>query len=831
VSDADAAPWFRDDAHFEREVRDALRDDSPPPEIPGVAVGREIGRGGQGVVYEATQTSTRRRAAVKVLIEAPGRSRAARKRFEREAELLASFDDPRLVRIYDAGVANDGRPFVVMEYVDGVALDASKAALAAREGGAARPAVDAFVALFAEICFAVESAHRRGVVHRDLKPSNILVDEDGLPHVLDFGLAKASGLAAEGLATTAGARLLGSLPWTSPEQAEGRSEAVDVRSDVYALGATLYHATTGVPPCRIDGDLRRALESIVRDPPSAPSKRVPTYDRDLEAIVLTALEKDPDRRYATAGAMGRDLRRLLSGEPLEAKRESTWRVLAAAARRRKKQAVGAALAAVLALFAGGVVASLWREAEEQSARVERSFAFFLDALSAVDPERDGPDAKLVDALRRVSDELDARFRDGADEVAAKLVFRRRLRDLYMALGRADLALPEAEAAEALEARSGTPKPSDEAEIRRRLVGRSTRALALLELGRHEEALAVYEAARAELVDAFGPDDVAALDAQNGVATAAKAGRRFDESRAALADVLSRTETVADSARAILRAHALEQSADVERLSGKPALAEAPFREALALCRAHRPKDAYETLNTTSNLANLLLTLGRPGEAVELLEPALPIFRSRLGPTHRSTTSAAHNLGVAFVRSGRLVDGVALLREVYDARVATLGPEAPDASITLNELAYATRLSGDAAEATRLMRALVDLRRKRLDADPLGFCIALNNLAGATRDDGAPADAEPLYKETLATADARLGRATWHAALFRGNYARCLTDLRRFDEAEALFDDILPILDRTLGPEHEHVKGMRKNRERNAARRDAESGPSSAPASR
>jgi tetratricopeptide (TPR) repeat protein/predicted Ser/Thr protein kinase len=820
------AAWLADEDAFAAEVRDALRDDAPPPRVPGVEGLREIGRGGQGVVYAGVQTATRRRVAVKVLLEAPGRTRTARARFERELEVAATLDDPRLVRVFSGGAAEDGRPFVVMEFVDGVRLDEAPAVLAARAASWARPGADAALALMAEVCAALDVAHRRGVIHRDLKPSNVLVDAAGRPHVVDFGLAKASGLAAEGFATTGGARLLGSLPWTSPEQAEGRNDAVDVRSDVYALGATLYHLATGAPPCPLDGDLRRALDAVVRDAPPAPTRVVPGCDRDLEAVILRALEKDPERRYATAGDMARDLRRLLAGEPIEARRETAWRALTKAAKRRRRATFALAAAAAAAAATALVVASLWRTAVDESRRAvaaseraERTLAFVLDAIGSVDPARDGPQTKLVDALDRVSTELDARFPAAADDGDARLRFRIRLRDLYLKLGRPDRALPEAEAAVALARARGAPPGGDA--FRSVWNGETTRALALHQLGRSAEALALYEEAHAALAGAFGARDLDALGARNGVGLAAKRLRRFDVAAAALAEVVAGTvEPSSDPRRDKFRAAALENLAHLKEMLGVPAEAEAPQKEARDLFVAAAGAESYEALNATSNLANLYLTLGRPEAAVELLAACVGPAIERLGPRHPLALGAGHNYGVALTRAGRAQDGETVLRQVYEARRDHLGPGAPDALLTLNELCFSAANRGDLVEAERLTRLLVEGRKAHREKEPLDFLIALNNLAGFVRDAGRAAEALPLYDEAVAGADALLTPEHWTAALFRGNRARCLTDLGRCDEAEAAFKETLRVLDAKLGRDHGHTQGMRKNLDRNAEKRAA-----------
>jgi tetratricopeptide (TPR) repeat protein len=701
------SPWYDDESLLRGVARDVLvRENAPAPKVPGCERLEEIGRGGQGVVYSAEQTATKRRVAVKVLRDAPGQSGSARLRFEREVEIVASLRDPRLVQVFGGGSLEDGRPFVVMELVQGVQLDRAPVVAEARAAGFARPAADAAIALFADTCDAMDHAHRHGVIHRDLKPSNILVDAAGAPRVLDFGLAKASGLAGEGIgfATSTGAHFAGSLPWTSPEQAEGRQEAVDVRSDVYALGATLYHAVSGTPPCPLDRDLRKTLDAIVKEPPPPLDARC---DRDLAAVILRALEKDPAHRYATAGAIAKDLRGILAGEPIEARRDNAWRALVKLARRRKRVAILASVLAAAAIAVVVLVASFWRKADAESKRAAAALDFFLDSIGMVDPGRDGANTKLVDALDRISSQLDARIPETDQESRLKL--RRRLRDLFLMLGRYDKSLAEAEIVSAITRAQDPPPPSSE--FRSRWNGEVVRAHALYRLARKEDALAAYREAHGRLLGAFGPADSDVLQAAAASAQAMKSLGRLPEALEMLRGIESATGGARTAAEgALARAVALDNIAAILEMQGEPAKAEAPQKESNDLFAAIHGEDAPQVLVGRSNLGNLYLTLGRPQDAVQILAPTAARFRERSGPRHPMTLGAFHNLGVAHVRAGRAGDGVRVLREVYETRLADLGPSAKDTQLTRRQLVEALEAAGDAAGAARIEREAAASRR-------------------------------------------------------------------------------------------------------------------------
>lgn len=336
------------------------------PTLEGYTLIEEIHRGGQGVVYRATQLGTKREVALKVLLEGPYAGEGARRRFEREIELAASLRHPNVVTILDSGL-NHGRYYFAMEFIRGQRLDHYVAAR-----GLSR---DEKLALFEKVCAAVNFAHQRGVIHRDLKPPNILVDEDGEPHVLDFGLAKPLSSVAMGESTvqvlSMSGQLIGTVAYMSPEQAAGAHD-VDVRTDIYAIGVMLYEAVTGQKPYSVDGPLGEILRRIAHDDPTDPrtaaarSPARPHVDDDIATILLKSLEKDPARRYQTAGDLGRDLKHYRSGEPIEARRASGLYMLRKALLRYRVQAVAAGL--VLVMLIGFLITFASLFAAEREAR-------------------------------------------------------------------------------------------------------------------------------------------------------------------------------------------------------------------------------------------------------------------------------------------------------------------------------------------------------------------------------------------------------------------------------------------------------------------------------
>ncbi|MEQ8316979.1 MAG: serine/threonine-protein kinase [Phycisphaerales bacterium] len=340
----------------------AFGDHLPPGSTLGdFEVVRVLGEGAMGVVYEARQAHPERMVALKV-VRGGAASASLRRRFEHESAALARLQHPGIAAVYEAGFDRaTGAPFFAMELVQGRPLTAHAAELSLAQR----------VELLAQVADAVHHAHQRGVIHRDLKPGNILVDQQGRPRVLDFGIARLT--ADDGTAATIRTlpgQVVGTLAYMSPEQASGDAAAIDVRTDIYALGAVGYELLSGQLPLAVrDMPLAAALGAIQDDEP----RRLGTLDKrlrgDLETIISTALEKDASRRYPSAAALADDLRRWLRDEPITARPATTLYQLRKFAKRRKGPVItGGVIAAML------VVASIVSVAFGVHAQRQRTLA-------------------------------------------------------------------------------------------------------------------------------------------------------------------------------------------------------------------------------------------------------------------------------------------------------------------------------------------------------------------------------------------------------------------------------------------------------------------------
>ncbi len=325
---------------------------------------REIARGGMGVVFQARQVRLNRTVALKMILAGQLADETDVKPFYTEAEAAANLDHPGIVPIYEVG-QHEGQHYFSMGFVEGQSLSQrlAEGPLPSREAAE----------LIRRVSEAIEYAHQRGVIHRDLKPANILLDRNGNPRVTDFGLAKKvqgdSGLTGSG-------QIMGTPSYMPPEQAGGKRGEVGPAADVYALGATLYALITGRPPFQAATAMDTVIQ-VVSDEPVPPRRLNPTVDLDIETICLKCLEKEPAKRFATAGALADELARFLAGEPILARpvgqTERAWRWC-----RRKPVVAGLAGGVALALALGTVVATCFAVRADQAARRAQEEKRFSD---------------------------------------------------------------------------------------------------------------------------------------------------------------------------------------------------------------------------------------------------------------------------------------------------------------------------------------------------------------------------------------------------------------------------------------------------------------------
>jgi len=653
--------------------------------IPGYQLIEEWRRGGQGVVYRAIQTATKREVALKVLLHGVLATSAQRRRFEREVELAAALTHPNIVTVHDGGATADGRCFLAMELIEGADL-AAHAADACARSTSPRETLRALLRLFVQVCDGVAYSHQHGVIHRDLKPANILVRRDGVPVIVDFGLAKAP--ASEVDAVTRVGEFGGSVAYASPEHFAADADAVDTRSDVYSLGVILYGVLAGRPPYPLDRGLAEAIESITRREPAPLAARresAPGWplDRDLAAITLRALEKAKERRYQSAGELGRDLRRYLAGEPVGARTPGPLERLVKFVRRRRLLS-GAVAAVLVALTVGGVgVAWQAQRAARQARRTENMLNFLIGALTSADP---------YTSLRRVDtigDFLDAatgkahsEFADDPDALAALLYI---LGGAYSGQGRYSEALTMLRESADLRRALGA--------ARRFELTESLAALGLLSdrLGDYAHAEAAFREALAARRALLGDRSPRVAEMLNKLARTLRNAERGSEARPLFEEAIAirRAQRGDPVARSNDLGYTLLHYAALLVDLGDLNQADAALAEAEENLRRALDADHPQLAELWAVRAHLLRGRGDLPAALGWLERSLAALAARVGEDHPNTARVRFQLGEALADTGRTEAAIAALRAALETQAARLPAGHPDTARTrarLNQLA-------------------------------------------------------------------------------------------------------------------------------------------------
>lgn len=826
--------------------------------IAGYRIVGEIGHGGQAVVYEAIQQVTRRRVAIKV-VRLRGTGAAAAARFEREAQILAGLRHPNIVAVHETGRVADAC-YCVMDFAPGVQLDEYFAARSRnpRSAQRSRDEARARVRLIQVIVEAIHTAHLHGVIHRDLKPANIRVDDQGQPIVLDFGLARiATGDLRDALQVetmTEAGQFVGSLPWASPEQASGASNTMDLRSDIYSLGVILYHSLTGRFPYDTSGGLPAVLHAIAHAHPTPmraarAAEHIAAIDFDLETIVQKCLSKEPARRYQSARDLSIDLGSWLSGDAIDARRESRWYVFSKTIRRHKL-AVGVAAAFVLVLAGSAVGLSLQaeqlrheRDAERVSRTTSQHVASFLGELvGAANPFTDPlnrRDLTLLDAVNRAAGRIEHELA-GEPEVEASV--RLILGRTYRELGEFDQAALHLQRSLALS--QGLPQ-SRAADI-----AAAWHEIALLRAARTDYAGAMADCETALRLRTDAADNQGRAESLNLLANLLREQGQFrpaeDHARQALE---LRRAHFGDESAAV--AESLNCLAGVLRAADRLADAEPLYKQSLELRKRVLGPTHPEVATTMNNLATLYCDQRRFQEAETPFREALEIYLANLSPDHPYIARATANLAAALLQQGQFNDAEPLFRRALeirqkyssgDADTATIrvhlamiaerharheeaasGFEAalelrmrllgPDHALTIQALQLAAqshRRAGQLADAETRYRELLAKQRNQLPERDAALGDTLFQLALVRRARGDTGEAITFYREALAIRRSALGNAHPDVATTLNNLARLLEAGRDVEEAEPLYREAVQILQSATRASPAVVAGIQSN---------------------
>jgi eukaryotic-like serine/threonine-protein kinase len=608
-----------------------------------------------------------------------------------------------------------------------------------------RPYFQGLARIGLQVAEALEYANRQGVLHRDVKPSNLLLDRQGNTWLTDFGLAKT----AEADDLTATGETLGTIRYMAPERFQG---VCDARSDLYALGLTLYELVALRPPYE-ESDRFQLIERIRHSEPPRLKTLEPKVPRDLETIIHKAVMREPSRRYATAGAMAEDLRRFLEGRPIQARQASRAERLVRWFRRNPW------VTAFLVALVLGLIASAWQavratraeaatrkerdRAEQETAKTKKSESearavldFFQNKImAAARPEGQegglGKDVKLRAAVDAAERGIGPSF---ADQPAVEASIRDTLGQTYYYLGEPALAIHQYQQALATRRQVLGPDHPDT------LGSMNNLGMAYLDTGRLADAIPLVEEAMKRCQAELGPDDPLTLVSMGNLAHAYGAASR-------LADALPIHE------------------------------------ETLKRLEAKFGPDHMHTLTELNNLANVYRSAGRNAQALPLFEQTLERLRRTVGPSHPYTLLSMINLALAYGDAGRLADAIPLHEEAMKLSETQLGPDHTDTLFSRDALAMAYEQARRFAEAVPLRQETLKRRRAKLGPDDPGTLASMNNLARVYLD-VKPTEAEPLLRQSLAIHNQKTPD-DWSTFETRSLLGASLLGQKKYAEAESL----------------------------------------------
>jgi len=759
----------------------------------------EIGRGGQGVVFKARQPRTGREIAVKRLSAGAFATPEMRARFEREIEAAVALDHPNIITVFGTEIV-DGQQLLAMKWVDGVPIDRW-----ARPPHEPRRPIREVLELFTVACDAVHHAHQRGVIHRDLKPSNILVDKENRPFVLDFGLAKVAREIGHAASITMTGQFLGTPAFAAPEQIRGDVRAVDVRTDVYALGAILYRLLTGVLPFTDTGDLPALMQNVLHREPPRPSFHDVNLNREIDVILLKALAKDKDQRYASVDTLADDLRRFLTGQAVLAHPPSTVYQVRKFVRKHRAAVAATTVVAALLMSATVLSTTLYFRAKKETARANRE----ADAQIAINqflsrflggaapwPVGGNPDITVREALESAATVLDDKKSTYPPDVEAEL--RTTISGALLGVGSVKGALPISSKAVQLSrqvvAAGGLPCLASYNALGRAQAG----------LDDFVGAIATFREqlhlSREYLID---DPQLGRSGILRWLVKIQLAKGEFRE-----AEQTAREAIVADGEMEpeVLASFQLTLSQLVA--NNAPTFeAEALVREVLAYHRKMGDTRGRDGALTLGIFAALVRVRGDLDEAERLIRDAIEIHRTVRGDLHPETVGLRLELALIHRDRGEFDFAESILREVIRFRSEALGEvhrDTTDGQVALATVMYA---KGNSSAALPLLENAVVQFRAKFGADNIYTVRVEAQLASVMATMGKP-EAEPLFRHALKVQREVLGERSETATSLH-ELGVFLANEERLSEAEPVLQEALTMRRKVRGEDHRETTETRR----------------------
>ncbi|MBC8106391.1 MAG: serine/threonine protein kinase [Anaerolineae bacterium] len=768
-----------------------------------------LGEGGMGEVYRAERLHPIRQTVAVKVIKLGFASREVVRRFESERQTLALMDHPGIAKVFDAGTTDTGRPYFVMEYVDGKAIthfcDDNRLSITDR------------LKLFTNVCDAIAHAHTKAIIHRDIKPSNVMAyahDGTFTTKVIDFGVAKAltgDRLSEQTFQTVRG-QAVGTYESMSPEQAEG-SPDIDTRTDVYSLGVLLYELLTGAKPFdhgtfskSADAEIKRIIREV--EPPR-PSTRLSGLGQDaskfaerrqakldslsrqlrseLEWIPLMAMRKDRARRYASALQLKEDVQNYLDGKPLNAGPERrSYRLKKYVTRHRRGLLTTAAVVTLLigtfayyvrSLRAEQVKTKLALVESEKQAKIARdSNGFLAEIFATAQPNQSlGAQVTVVEAMKSAVTKLERKSKvEPLTEATVRYIVGTTLRSL----GSYDEALPQLRRAAELDQKY---RSASDPQISLTMIDLG---LLFMHQGRVAEAEPLYREAlrlRQSTLPADSPD---VAQAMSHLATLLKDQGKFAEAEPMLRQALAirRKALPADDPDI---ATSLNSLALLLFTQGKLDEAEPLVRETLRMRQASLPPGHPNIAQSLNNLGTLLKDQKKFAEAEPLCREALKLRREALPAGHRDIGMAAHNLAGVLQPLGKLDEAESLYREAMSIRKAALPAGNPTITLSANQLAALLLTRGRFVDAGAIYHDAIENARKSTPRDDVALATALSGLGQALLASDKPSDAENYLREALELRRKKFGARAGPTTLSAGPLAAILDQTNRRAEAAAL----------------------------------------------